>query len=170
MFDGREFDQLYALMEESFPISERRTYEGQKALLTDPHYRLVTKSDTNNQIIAFIASWEFTAFRFVEHIAVDPFMRGSGTGGKLMASYLEESLKPVILEVELPDTELAKRRIGFYERLGFHLNPFDYVQPPLQKGQADLPLYIMSYPRLITEEEFSQIREILYANVYKVAL
>lgn len=170
MCDEREFDQLYALMEESFPDSERRTYEGQKALLTDPHYRLVTKSDTHNRIIAFIASWEFAAFRFVEHIAVDPVMRGSGTGGKLMASYLEESPKPVILEVELPDTELAQRRIGFYKRLGFHLNPFDYVQPPLQKGQAGLPLYIMSYPRPITAEEFSQYKDILYDTVYKVSL
>ncbi|QTD40678.1 GNAT family N-acetyltransferase [Sporosarcina sp. Te-1] len=168
MIDEREFDQLYALMEASFPNNERRTYAGQKALLEDPHYRLLTRTDDKNRIIAFLASWEFSTFRFVEHIAVDSVMRGSGTGGKLMSSYMEETTKPVILEVELPETELAQRRIGFYERLGFHLNPFDYVQPPLQEGQTDLPLHIMSYPRPITEEEFTHFKEMLYTVVYKV--
>ncbi|MBB4823076.1 ribosomal protein S18 acetylase RimI-like enzyme [Sporosarcina luteola] len=168
MIDDREFDQLYALMEASFPNSERRTYAGQKALLEDPHYRLLTRTDDNNRITAFLASWEFTTFRFVEHIAVDPVMRGSGTGGNLMSHYMEESTKPVILEVELPDSELAQRRIGFYERLGFHLNPFDYMQPALQEGQTDLPLYIMSYPRPITEDEFTHYKETLYSVVYKV--
>ncbi|KOS60243.1 GNAT family N-acetyltransferase [Lysinibacillus agricola] len=164
----REFDKIFALMEASFPESERRTYAGQKELLTDPHYRFITETDNNNQIEAFLAAWEFPLFRFVEHIAVDPIMRGSGIGGKIMATYIEESKKPILLEVEYPDTELAQRRIGFYERLGFRLNPFDYVQPPLQKGQDDLPLKIMSYPQLLTDGEFALYREILYSNVYKV--
>ncbi|MGE8205868.1 GNAT family N-acetyltransferase [Heyndrickxia sp. NPDC080065] len=163
-----EFDKIFALMEVSFPESERRTYGGQKELMADPHYRLITESDNNNQIVAFLAAWEFPLFRFVEHIAVNPIMRGSGVGGKMMTAYLEELKKPVLLEVEHPDTELAQRRIGFYERLGFHLNPFEYVQPPLQKGQDNLPLKLMSYPQLLTDEEFILYRETLYRNVYKI--
>lgn len=58
-----------------------------------------------------------------------------------MLLFLRREAKKVILfEVEDPDTELAQRRIGFYERMGFHLSPFEYVQSPLQKGQDDLPL------------------------------
>ncbi|MFJ7731689.1 GNAT family N-acetyltransferase [Lysinibacillus sp. NPDC097231] len=164
----REFDKIFALMQASFPESERRTYSGQKGLLTDSHYRLITETDNNNLIIAFLAAWEFPLFRFVEHIAVDPIIRGSGIGGKMMTAYMEESKKPILLEVEHPDTELAQRRIGFYERLGFYLNPFEYVQPPLQKGQDDLPLKIMSYPQLLTGEEFVLYKENLYRNVYKI--
>lgn len=164
----REFDKIFALMKASFPESERRTYAGQKELLADPYYRLITETDNDNQIVAFLAAWEFPLFRFVEHIAVDPSMRGSGIGGEIMATYIEESRKPILLEVEHPDGELAQRRIGFYERMGFYLNPFEYVQPPLQKGQVDLSLKIMSYPQLLTEEEFALNRENLYANVYKV--
>jgi len=164
----REFDKIFALMEVSFPESERRTYEGQKELLNVPYYRLITETDNNNQIVAFLAAWEFPLFRFVEHIAVDPVTRGSGIGGKMMTSYMEESKNPILLEVEYPDSELAQRRIGFYERLGFHLNPFEYVQPPLQKGQDDLPLKIMSYPQLLTNEEFVLYKENLYRNVYKI--
>jgi ribosomal protein S18 acetylase RimI-like enzyme len=165
--NDREFDKIFAIMKASFPESERRTYAGQKELLADPYYRLITKTNSNNQMIAFLAVWEFPLFRFVEHIAVDPAIRGNGIGGKLMAAYIEESLKPILLEVELPDTDLAQRRISFYERLGFLLNPFEYAQPPLQKGQPDIPLKIMSYPQILTEEEFALFKEILYTNVYR---
>ncbi|MGE7094198.1 GNAT family N-acetyltransferase [Lysinibacillus sp. NPDC048646] len=164
----RQFDKIFALMQASFPESERRTYAGQKELLADPYYRVITETDNHNQIVAFLAAWEFPFFRFVEHIAVDPSTRGSGIGGKIMAAYIEESRKPILLEVEHPDTEMAQRRIGFYERRGFHLNHFDYVQPPLQKGQDNLPLKMMSYPQLLTDEEFMLYRGILYTNVYKV--
>lgn len=164
----KEFDKIFALMKASFPTSERRNYAGQKELLAEPYYRLITEINSNNQVIAFMAVWEFPSFRFIEHIAVDPNTRGSGIGGKLMASYMRESSKPILLEVEYPDTDLAQRRIAFYERLGFQLNPFDYVQPPLQEGETYLPLKIMSYPRILTEEEFTHQKEILYTNVYKV--
>lgn len=163
-----EFDQIFAIMKASFPVNERRTYAGAKELLSDPNYRLITEIEGNNKIIAFIAVWEFPLFRFVEHIAVDPLVRGSRLGGKLMAAYIRESLKPILLEVEPPVTDLAQRRVNFYQRLGFHLNPFDYVQPPLQKGQSDLPLKVMSYPESLSEAEFSLFKDILYTEVYKV--
>lgn len=166
--NDKQFEHIFALMKASFPTSERRNYTGQKELLADPNYRLITETNSDNQVIAFMAVWEFPSFRFIEHIAVDPNTRGSGIGGKIMASYMEESSKPILLEVEYPDTDMAQRRIGFYERLGFQLNPFDYVQPPLQKGETYLPLKIMSYPQILTEEEFTDRKEILYTNVYKV--
>lgn len=167
--DDRDFDKIFTIMTASFPESERRTYAGQKDLLADPHYRLVTETDENNIIIAFLASWEFPQFRFVEHIAVDPGIRGGGIGGKLMAAYIGESAKPIVLEVEPPDTDMAQRRISFYERLGFHLNPFEYMQPPLQKGQPELSLKIMSYPQTLTDAEFALYKETLYSKVYKVS-
>lgn len=166
--DDRDFDKVFSIMMASFPESERRTYGGQRELLADPHYRLITEMDENNNIIAFLAAWEFPQFRFVEHIAVDPGIRGGGIGGKLMAAYIGESTQPILLEVEPPDTDLAQRRISFYERLGFRLNPFEYVQPPLQKGQPDLPLKIMSYLQTLTDAEFALYKEILYTKVYKV--
>ncbi|TDL49728.1 N-acetyltransferase [Paenibacillus dendritiformis] len=166
--DNRDFDKVFTLMKASFPENERRTYTGQKELLSDSHYRLITETDGNNEIIAFLAAWEFPLFRFVEHIAVDPGIRGTGVGRKLMTSYIEESVQPILLEVELPITDLAQRRVSFYERLGFHINHFEHVQPPLQNGQPSLPLKMMSYPQSLTEAEFILFTEILYTKVYKV--
>ena len=163
-----EFDQIYAIMKASFPANEFRNYRGQKLLLQDPAYRLLIHRNDNQQITAFLAAWEFESLRFVEHIAVDPAGRGSGIGGKLMTTYMKESQKPLILEVELPDTPLSQRRILFYERLGFYINPYDYVQPALS-GQAAIPLKIMSYPKPLTPKQFANVKSVLYSKVYKVA-
>lgn len=164
------FNEVFAIMEASFPESEFRTYADQQVLLGIPHYRLITEVNSKGEIIAFMACWEFSILRFVEHIAVDPNIRGGGVGKKMMADYISQSEKPVLLEVEPPNGEIEQRRIGFYERLGFHLNPFEYVQPPLREGQADLPLLIMTYPRPLNEEEFNLYRETLYSKVYKVTV
>lgn len=118
--------------------------------------------------MSFLAAWEFPELRFIEHIAVNPEMRSGGIGNKLMNSYICRSDKQVLLEVEPPDGELEQRRIGFYERLGFYLNPYNYEQPPLRVGQEDLPLRIMTYPRPVTLQEFQHFREILYTGVYQV--
>ncbi|MGP0578857.1 GNAT family N-acetyltransferase [Paenibacillus peoriae] len=161
-----EFSQVYAIMEASFPETECRTSESQRALLHHPCYRLLTQKDEQGQTIAFLAGWDFTDFRFVEHIAVDSAIRGGGLGKELMSKFISQSDKPVVLEVEPPVDEWTRRRIGFYERLGFHLNHFDYVQPPLREGQADLRLQIMSYPCALAEQDFAPFKEILYAEVY----
>ena len=94
------FDEIFSIMEASFPTSEIRTYSEQKELLEEQNYRLVTEVNSDEKIIAFIACWEFPGFRFVEHIAVDPSVRGQGIGKKLMAEYIARSCKPVLLEVE----------------------------------------------------------------------
>lgn len=82
-----------------------------------------------------------------------------------MTSYIEEFVQPILLEVELSITELAQRRVSFYERLGFHINHFEHVQ----NGQPGLPLKMMSYPQSLTEAEFILFTEILYTKVYKVS-
>lgn len=163
-----EFKRVYAIMEASFPASERRTYYGQAKLLANPHYRLMTKKDQEGRLLAFLAAWIFPEFRFVEHLATEPSARGGGLGKLLVSEFLAQSDTPVLLEVELPDTEWAQRRIRFYQRLGFQLNEFEYVQPPLQAGQGSIPLKIMSYPRLLSTDQFNHAKAVLYREVYQI--
>lgn len=165
-----QFERVYEIMSASFPVTEYRTKSGQEKLLDRSEYRLLTERDEEERIIAFLAVWEFPALRFIEHLAVDPSVRGGGVGNKLVRKCLEEQpVKPTILEVELPEDELSARRISFYERLGFRLNEYSYVQPPLREGGDPLPLKIMSYPQLLTEQEFLACRAILYSEVYRVS-
>lgn len=163
------FEEVYELLERSFPESEIRTLAGQRKLLERPEYRLLTKQGEDGELLAVMAVWEFDNLRFVEHIAVHPRARGLGLGGEMMREYQHAAGRvPVILEVEPPDTtEFAGRRIGFYERLGFFLNRYPYKQPPLREGQPDLPLLLMSYPGPLTQAEFRQCVSTLYTRVYE---
>ncbi|EOS56052.1 GNAT family N-acetyltransferase [Paenibacillus barengoltzii] len=163
-----DFERVFEIMSASFPEIEYRTKSGQMELLRHPEYRLITESDEKGRVVAFLAVWDFPAFQFIEHLAVDPAVRGGGIGKRLVEKCLKTSAKLTVLEVELPENHVACRRIRFYERLGFHLNDFNYVQPPLRPGRAELPLKMMSYPKPLTEEEFLVCRALIYSKVYRV--
>lgn len=166
--DINDFDKVYSLMEKSFPADEHRPYQGQKELLTDPLYSIYgIKTDSGN-VTAFITVWQFDTFAYVEHFAVDPDCRGGGIGSALLRETVSELSCTVCLEVELPETDIAKRRIAFYERSGFITNDFPYIQPAYSDGQNALPLMIMTSGRRISESEFMEMKGLLYEKVYKV--
>ena len=162
-----EFDKVFRLMEMSFPPEERRIYEEQKALFFEKHYRVYgIRGDDSDSVIAFMAVWEWEDLLFIEHFAVDPSFRNRGLGKHMLCEIVSISDKPVCLEVELPDNEIAKRRIAFYERCGFVLNEYPYIQPSMAKGCPPVPLKIMTYGRAITDSEFEKMKDTLYTYVY----
>ncbi len=166
MFEKEKFDEVFDIMEEAFPKNEYRIYEEQKKLLDNDKYFIDVEVDENKKILGFMASWEFENFIFIEHIAVSKESRGKGIGSKMLKKYVNSTNLPLILEVE-PDTDdLCKRRIKFYERLGFCLNMYSYSQPPLRVNESELPLYIMSYPRELNLDEFEIVKEKIHNNVY----
>lgn len=167
-FRDYDFDSFYKLMSEAFPSEERRNYEDQKSLLKDELYNITSHEDDNENITAFIASWEFDDFVFIEHFAVSSKMRGNGMGTSMIKNFLNKCNKPIFLEVEPPENDTSIRRIEFYKRLGFHLNNYDYLQPPLQKQHDFLPLKIMSYPKRAEDKEFIDFRNEVYDKVYKI--
>lgn len=168
----KEFDQVFAIMDEAFPDNEMRTYEGQLALLENPNYGLRLKKDDHQRVIAFMAVWEFENFAFIEHLAVARAARGSGIGGKLVEEFLREyasiSSNPVILEVEPPHDDFSTRRIEFYKRFGFYYNDFLYEQPPMRATCDWCPLQIMSFPNPVGERAFEVFKKVLYEQVYRV--
>ncbi len=85
-----------------------------------------------------------------------------------MSRFLAGRKDPVVLEVEMPTDALSKRRIGFYERLGFVLDHHTYFQPPYRSGEAFLEMRLMTYGELNLERSFERLKAILYQNVYKV--
>ena len=153
----KDFDQVYTLMEESFPKDEYRDYQKQKELFQNPEFR---------EIKAFFAAWEFETFIYVEHFAVNPVLRNGGVGSKMLKALTEDAEKMIILEVEPPTEEIAVRRVRFYERNGFFFNDYPYIQPSMGEGRKETPLFLMSTERKIDEEEYRMIRNTLYTKVY----
>ena len=163
-----DFDQMFSLMERSFPEDERRDYNGQRELLAEPAYNLYAKRSPEDAALqAFLALWELGDMVYIEHFAVDPDCRNGGLGGKILQKVIEDTDMRICLEVELPETEMAARRIGFYERNGFVMNPFEYMQPAMGEDRHAIPLRIMSYPKRLLADEFETMRDVLYCHVYR---
>lgn len=164
-----EFEQVYRIMEASFPPDEHRPYEEQRELLDNPCYSIYVAKDSNvGEIQGFMAVWQFESLSFIEHFAVDSKYRNTGLGSRMLCEIREHLAGRICLEVELPDNDIAKRRIEFYKRNGLYYNDYPYIQPAISKGRNPIPLRIMTSGGVVSQEEYQEIRDILYREVYRV--
>ncbi|NLY76463.1 MAG: GNAT family N-acetyltransferase [Tissierellia bacterium] len=163
---NEDFDKIYNIMEMSFPSEEYRPYDKQKALLNKPEYSIYAMYSEYKDIKAFIALWDFSEFAFIEHLAVHPEYRNCGIGAYILNELVERFSKTVCLEVELPETEIASRRIGFYKRNNFCLNQYPYMQPSISEGMKPVPMFIMTSPTEVDKDFFEHIKGTLYTKVY----
>lgn len=164
-----DFNPVYQLMCASFPPVERRSYKAAQALLDLPDYRIYVASAAGQKIAGFIAEWQLDGLLFLEHLAVQPALRGSGIGSNMVKRYLDHVDRPVVLEVEEPNSRLAARRIHFYQKLGFKLSDYGYVQPNMQPvNEEPVALKIMHYPDGMTEKEFLQFKKMVSERVYQL--
>lgn len=161
-----KFEEIFSIMDEAFPNSEMRTYEEQKKLLNNKKYNIFTKENDQGEVIGFLAYWELNSCTFFEHLAVSKKYRGKGIGTQIILENLKNKKTPVLLEVELPKTEVASKRISFYKKLGFKQNTFYYEQPSLRKNEDSQQLLIMSYPGLLDEKSFFKYKKEIYKDVY----
>lgn len=165
--NASEFLKAFNIMQKSFPLDEYRTESEQLALFSDPRYNVLTY-ESGGETIGFLAVWAFENIGYIEHFAVLPEKRGGGIGSEMLNAAVKFLGKNVCLEVELPKTEISKRRINFYSRNGFYLNDYEYVQPPISAGRNPVPLKIMTSGGKISQNEFLGVKNLLYKEVYKV--
>lgn len=162
-----DFDKMFSIIKQSFPPDEYRPYAEQKELFLNEYYSVYALKD-REELKAFISVWDFKEFSYAEHFAVNAKFRNCGIGSLVLKKLSEILKNSLCLEVEPPQTELAKRRIEFYKRNGFYFNDYAYIQPPISKGKKAIPLCIMTTPCAISQEKFEQIKSTLYKKVYKV--
>jgi GNAT superfamily N-acetyltransferase len=162
-----EHDAVYRLMLESFPRDELRSCEDQRALWDEPRFCPYVVHGEGGEAIALMTVWELDDVVFLEHFAVSPALRGGGLGSRLLGELVERYTKPICLEVERPETDVARRRIGFYRRNGFYLNGYDYEQPAYGADRERVPLLIMTTGGEVDRAGFERIRDGLYREVYR---
>lgn len=163
------FTQLFEIMEYSFPRDERRDFEDHLNEFRNPRFHSLVHTQ-NGKIAGFMNYWQLTDFVYLEHFATARELRGQGLGSALMDVLRETVKHPIILEVEPPElSETAIRRIGFYNRLGFHLNEYEYYQPPYHEGEPPVPLMIMSSPAPLLKDEFNKVKMSLYREAYEIS-
>ena len=163
-----DFEKVYPILAQSFPETEVRAKEDQLALIENECYHLYAIKDEEEKTGGVIAAWELSDdFLYIEHFATLPEKRNNGFGGKMLDLFVEWNGKNVVLEVELPEDALTRRRIGFYERHGFVWNDYPYMQPPMRKGQEPLPLRLMTKPTALDVETYERYRSAIHQNVYR---
>ncbi len=175
---GESFEEIYAIYQAAFPPSERRTKEGQRAVLENPSYRMRVirereEGAPEGLICGFIGYWELESCIFLEHLATVERSRGKGYGRRLMEECIQEGRgkgKPLFLEIEPVTGEdpMTGRREAFYHRCGFFTNDFYYEQMPLKEGDRPIPLWVMSWPKAMEEEAFLPYKQEIYREVYGV--
>ncbi|MCM1312453.1 MAG: GNAT family N-acetyltransferase [Bacteroides sp.] len=163
---------LYRFMEEliikSFPpeeyrkLSDLRMFTDEKRLF---HNNVVLDGDN---AIGIITYWHFGTFCYVEHFAIHPAYRNNGYGSSVLDCLCRTLNMPVVLEVEMPENEMSRRRIEFYRRNGFELWNEEYFQPPYKSGDSFLPMRIMAYGSLSAETDFQHICHSIHKEVYGV--
>jgi len=143
-----DFQQLYV---ETFPDAERREWGEMLALMDgEPRFRVLAACD-GELLKGVITFWTFPQFTYVEHLAVQPHLRGHGAGGQLLQQAARVQSAPLLLEVEPPVDEITRRRVRFYNRWGLVLRrDVDYVQPPYAPGKPSVPMCIMTVPDMTT--------------------
>jgi ribosomal protein S18 acetylase RimI-like enzyme len=159
-------EQVRALFTASFPPEERRSWDLQMKLVSEGRLCLLQLS-RDGQFVGFVFYWPLTHFDFIEYFAIEPAMRGGGTGSQVM-QYLMSQREQIVLEVEPPHTVDAKRRIQFYERLGFTAFPYHYKQPPYPPFRYPLDMQLMQKGMSMEEHTFLQISTDIYKEVYGI--
>ncbi len=156
------FRQIY---EDSFPDDERRDWGQFIELIQKTEFQIFEIHDSS-QFLGFMAVWNLQKFRFIEHFAIKEDSRGKGFGSKAVKKFLTESSLPVVLETEDLPSEIALKRISFYERLNFIAFHGNYYQPPYSKEKKKVKMILMSYPKKIASNDFETIKSEIYQEVY----
>ncbi|MBQ7373555.1 MAG: GNAT family N-acetyltransferase [Clostridia bacterium] len=159
-----EFDFIFSQMQSNFILEERRDYLPAKNILQNKDYELFHLQNESKKV-GFISVWHLDGMEFIEHFVVYEEYRNSGLGAKAL-NLAKEKWENLVLEAELPLTEIAKRRLGFYQRNGFIKNREEYYQPPYRKGGEGVFLALLSYPTQISD--FEKVKTKIYKRVYGV--
>lgn len=160
------FDTVYKKMESAFPYEERRDSVDQKNCFQNKFFNFFEITD-NGTPVGLISPWEFENFVFIEHLAVDDDKRSGGYGSKTLETVKEKYNKTIILEIEPPEDEQKIRRWHFYEKFGFKMNDYDYVQPSFHGTDETVPLKILSYPNVLSQAQFNEFFKLTRKEVYK---
>ncbi len=157
------------IYESSFPEDERRDFLMMKALSESEAFVFNLIKTQEEKVVGIISLWDFDGFCYIEHFALAEETRGKGTGSEVLRILKQKIQKPIVFEVELPESEQARRRIAFYRRHDFELLPYKYVQPPYDKTKRSMEMHIMaSRNAAMDKTTFNSVVQNLYTAVYRL--
>lgn len=167
---GKEdvFQKLMELYTEAFPLEERREIVQLEEMLEAEPAMCFHAVRCDGELAGLVVYWDFGMFYYLEHLAVFAGMRNKKIGQQIL-EWIGGHLKGVwILEVEPEpgETEMASRRIRYYERNGFRILDKNYLQPSYRPGGEEFPLWIMGNEPGQTQQELDRQIQVIKDRVY----
>ena len=159
------YEYAKGLLTASFPPEEYRNLDEWQRYTDEKEEFHNNVIQDDGRPIGLFTYWEFGPFVYGEHFAIDPALRNGGYGQTALQCICQQLARPIVIEVEMPDNDLARRRIAFYQRNGFTLWLKPYLQPPYQPGYPSLPMYLMAYGD-IRESLFDEVVHTIHHEVY----
>jgi GNAT superfamily N-acetyltransferase len=185
-------DKALKIYDQAFPIEVR---ESHKIFIESLQYARVRKPNSfrflvgfeREQLVSFATGHYFADANmgFIVYIVTNPLARSKGLGSKTLLKLEEllnkdalsagnESLRAIILETEKQEivhTDEEKedciKRNRFFERNGYtQYEEIDYLQPPLNNGESNIPLNLFINRNDISKEEISEFIQIIYKEKY----
>ena len=156
----KPFKEIYTV---SFPIHEQRTEAQQQAAFADDHYHLLVLIESDN-LLSFIAYWDFSDYVYIEHLAVNPQFRGQEIGSKMLIAFAEKVEKTVLLEIDPLVDDISKKRLRFYKKLGYMVNPYEHFHPAYNPDYLPHQLLLLSHDIELVQSQFDKFSDDL-ANI-----
>lgn len=159
------FSELIPVYQEAFPAEERRNLPQLERLLAEEFRMFFHAIECDGTLAGLFVYWELEGFYYLEHLAVFAEMRNKKIGQQLL-DWVNLHLKGIrLLEAEPAETEIATRRVKYYERNGYQVLDRTYKQPSYDGKRPAIPLWIMGNAEL-EAETVKQYVEVIREEVY----
>ncbi|MCC3868486.1 GNAT family N-acetyltransferase [Terrisporobacter mayombei] len=163
--DSIYFDDVMNIYKVSFPIFEQRTIENQIDVLKDDKYNCMVVHE-NNELVGILLYWDLDTFKYIEHLAISPSLRGKNYGSRILKDFCENN-GTIILEIDPPIDDISIKRLRFYSNLEFKLQEFEHIHPPYRKDYKGHKLKIMSFNRDLSKDEYNVFNVFLKERIMK---
>jgi len=165
--NSHHLDEIKNIYEYSFPPEEKVDFELIKKSIFEESDFLIYAILYNNILAGFITYLKINNYAIGCYFAIKNDLRGKNIGTEALKLFQKQNQGNTIVgEIEFPISQDAERRLNFYKANGFIIKDYGYLQPPISPASSPLPLLIISYPHELSQEEYQQVRKILYEKVY----
>lgn len=166
--DSPHLSFIKKLYHDAFPQKERRDWKQLLSMIGTAGEMKIEVVTDQDKYIGLIIFWVFDDWCFIEHLAVDPDLRGMKYGERIMSSFTGKM--KILLEVEPPVSDDAIRRIRFYERLGLCVLPLVYRQPSYKESGVFYEMELMSNCPGTGTGQFDAVLSAVLQKVYRFNL
>jgi GNAT superfamily N-acetyltransferase len=161
------FVKAYTLLQNAFIPDELRDFTPE--VFHHPAF-FIYAALQKGHFVGTTVFWELDEAILLEYLVTDPLLRGQRLGSQVLQWLLAwKPEKMHVGEIDPPHSEIARRRTAFFQRHGFMINEFDYLQPAYGPDKSPVPMVMISYPQVLGRRLFERIKQQIYQTVYPCA-